>query len=228
MTKAGKLYPPAVQRSVSEHEGARFFANQDGSYGLADSEAFKAAFGYTKSLYDSGLTLKVDDWSSDWQPAVADGKIASFLNASWLKHFLPTFAPAQSGKWKVGLWPQLSPLADQRYGSEAGGSVFVVLKRSADAQAAADYLRQVFLEREGAMTAFRGFGSTPMIKSAKDEFLELRKSPVRPDAMSDADFALLPGNYFGPDAAVKELESYEYVRVMQNDPQASKGLDIAN
>jgi ABC-type glycerol-3-phosphate transport system substrate-binding protein len=213
---------------LSAYDGSRFFANEDGTYSIADSAALKDVFTFIKSLYDSGLTIKVDDWSSDWQPAIADGKVASFLNASWLKHFLPTFAPEQSGKWKVDLWPQLSPLADQRYGSEAGGSVFVVLKRSANAEAAADYLRKVFLEREGAMTAYKGFGTTPMIKSAKDEFLELSKSPVRPDGMSDADFALLPGNYFGPEVAIRELESYEYVKVLQYDPQASKGLDIMN
>jgi ABC-type glycerol-3-phosphate transport system substrate-binding protein len=212
---------------VSAYPDARFFADENGAFTVTSNPAFRDAFGLVKQLVDSGVTNKIDDWSSDWQPAIADNKVASFLNANWLKFFLPTFAPAQGGLWNVGLWPQLSPLADQRYGSEAGGSVFVVMKRSVNAQAAADYLRQVFFDKAGALAAYNAIGVTPLIKSAKDDFLALSEKPQKPEGMSDADFALQPGNYFGPAFAKTELESYDYVKVLKYDPAASKGLDIA-
>lgn len=213
---------------VSAYPETRFFADEHGTFTLTSNPAFRDAFGFVKTLVDSGVTIEIDDWSSDWQPAIADNKVASFLNASWLKFFLPTFAPAQTGLWNVGLWPQLTPLADQRYGSEAGGAVFVVLKRSANAQAAADYLRQVFFEKAGALAVYNARGVTPLIKSAKEDFLALSEKPQRPAGMSDADFALQPSNYFGPTFAKTELDSYDYVKVLQYDPAASKGLDIAN
>lgn len=211
---------------VSAYPDSRYFADENGTFTVTSNPAFKDAFGFLKALVDSGVTNKIDDWSTDWQPAIADNKVASFLNANWLKFFLPTFAPEQTGKWKVALWPQLSPLADQRYGSEAGGSVFVVLKRSANAHAAADYLRKVFFEREGALAAYRALGVTPLIKSAREDFLAIAEKPVKPEGMSDADFAAQPGNYFGPTFAKTELESYDYVKVLNYDPAASKGLDI--
>lgn len=213
---------------VSAYPGSRYFADESGTFTVTSNPAFKDAFGFIKTLYDSGVTNKIDDWSTDWQPAIAGDKVASFLNANWLKFFLPTFAPAQAGKWNVALWPKLSPLADQRYGSEAGGSVFVVLKRAPNAVAASEYLHKLLLEREGAIAAFNAIGMTPLIKSARDEFLEKSRNPVKPEGMSDADFALQPGNYFGPTFAETELGSYDYVKVLQYDPAASKGLDIIN
>jgi hypothetical protein len=200
---------------VSAYPDARFFADESGSFTVTSNPAFRESFALVRTLIDSGAVNKIDDWSSDWQPAIADNKIASFLLANWLKFFLPTFAPTQAGLWNVALWPQFSPMADQRYGSEAGGSVFVVMKRSANAQAAADYLRQAFFEKAGALAAYNAI------------VLALSEKPQKPEGMSDADFALQPGNYFGPAFARTELESYDYVKVLQYDPSASKGLDIA-
>ncbi len=213
---------------VSAYPDTKFFAGTDGTFTVTSNPAFKESFGFLKQLIDAKVTLPVDDWSSDWQPAIADGKVAGFLNANWLKLFLPTFAPAQTGTWKVGLWPQLTPLADQRYGSEAGGSVFVVMKRAPNAQAAADYLRQVFLDKAGALVAYNTLGTTPLVKSAKDDFLAANQKPVKPADMSDADFASQPSVFFGPDLAATELQSYDFVKVLQYDPAASKGLDIMN
>ena len=213
---------------ISAYPDSRYFADESGHFTVTSNPAFKAAFGFLKNLVGSGVTNKIDDWSSDWQPAIANGKVASFLNANWLKFFLPKFAPEQTGKWSVTLWPALTPLADQRYGSEAGGSVFVIPKKAPNAKAAADYLHKVFLEKEGALAAFTALGTTPLIKSAKDDFLARAAKPTKPAGMSDTDFALQPANYFGPTFARTEIGSYDYVKVLKYDPAASKGLDIIN
>ena len=213
---------------ISAYPGARFFADKNGQFQIGSSPAFKESFAFLKQLYASNVTLKVDDFNSDWQPAIAQGKVASFLNAVWLRLFLPKFAPDQAGLWKVTAWPQLTPLADQRFGSEAGGSVFVVLKRAKNAAAAADFLRQVFLDATGAFAVFQDTGVTPLIRTAKDEFLAAMAKPQRPAGMSDRDFALQPANYFGPKLAEAELASYDRVKVLGYDPAASRGLDIIN
>ncbi len=211
---------------ISAYPGSRYFADKDGTYTLTTNPAFKESFSFLKTLYDSGLTAKIDDWSSDWQPAIANGQVASFLGANWLKVFLPNFAPDLAGKWGVSLWPSLAPLADQRHGTESGGAVYVVPKDAPNASAAVDYLRKVYFEKEGALAMSMALGQTPLIKSAKDEFLARAANPVKPDGMSDKDFALNPDNYFGSTLAPTEIGSFDYATVLQYDPAASKGLDI--
>jgi ABC-type glycerol-3-phosphate transport system substrate-binding protein len=211
---------------VSAYPDTKMYADRDGNYTLTTNKAYADAFEIQKRLVDSGVTLKIDDFSSDWQPAVADNKIAGFLLSNWLKVFLPTFAPDQKGLWKGGLWPQLTPYGDQRYGCEGGGSVLVVMKRSPNAQAAVDYLRQVFLEKAGEMLVYQSYGATPLLKSAKDDFLEAVKNPQKLEGMSEADFAKQPGVFFGPEFLEQELASYDYVLVPDFDPAASKALAI--
>lgn len=211
---------------VSAYPNSTYFADPQGNFTLSTNKAFADAFQFLKSLLDAKVTLPVDDWSSDWQPAIADNKVSGFLLANWLKFFLPTFAPDQHGLWKVALWPKLSPLADQRYGSEAGGSVMVVPKRAPNAKAAAEFLSKVFLDKKGAMVPFDAIGLTPLLKSLKDDLLAKVKTPVRPAGMSDKDFAAQPSVYFGSDLTALELQSYDYVKVLSYDPAASKGLDI--
>jgi ABC-type glycerol-3-phosphate transport system substrate-binding protein len=213
---------------VSAYPDTAMYADRDGNFTLTSNKAYAAAFEIQKKLLDSGVTLKVDDFSSDWQPAIAGNKIAGFLLSNWLKVFLPTFAPDQKGLWKAGLWPQLTPYADQRYGCEGGGSVLVVFKRAPNAQAAVDYLRQVFLEKAGEMLVYQSYGATPLLKSAKDDFLAAVKNPQKPADMSDADFAKQPGVFFGADFLETELKSYDYVRIPDFDPASSKGLALVS
>jgi len=215
-----------VGELVSAYPNSTYFADQQGNFTLSSNKGFAEAFTFLKSLLDAKITLTADDWSTDWQPAIANNKVASFLLANWMKLFLPTFAPDQHGMWKVALWPQLSPLADQRYGSEAGGSVNVVPKRAPNASAAVEFLSQVFLDKKGAMVPYNAIGLTPMLKSLKDDLLAGAKNPVRPSGMSDSDFAAQPNVFFGPDLIALELQSYDYVKVLNYDPAASKGLDI--
>lgn len=211
---------------VSAYPDAKYFADQQGNFTLSSNKGFAEGLTFLKSLLDSKVTLSVDDWSSDWQPAIADGKVAGFLLANWLKFFLPGFAADQKGMWKAALWPQLSPLADQRYGSEAGGSVFIIPKRAPNAKLAAQMAAKIFLEPKGALAAFNAIGMTPLVKSAKDQVIAAAKSPKKPDGMSDKDFAAQPSVFFGPDFMPLELQSYDYVKVLDYDPTASKGLDI--
>ncbi len=210
---------------ISAYPGSIYFADTNGNFTLSSNQAFADTFKFLKSLYEAKITMPVDDWSPDWQPAIVDNKVSGFLLSSWMKGFLPTFAPDQKGLWKVALWPELLPFSDQRYGSEAGGSVMVVPKRSANAKAAADFLSQVFFDQKGAMVPYNTLGLTPMLKSLKDDLLAKAKNPEK-GMLSDKDYAALPSVFFGPDYMALELQSYDYVKVLNYDPAASKGLDI--
>jgi ABC-type glycerol-3-phosphate transport system substrate-binding protein len=202
------------------------FADDSGAYQLTTNPAFADALTFLKDLKDSGVALPIDDWSSDWQQAWADEAIAGSLISNWMKFFLPTFAPDQTGNWEAALWPQLGPLADQRYGSEAGGSVFIIPQRSENHAAAVDYLTKMFLDKDGALAVYAATGTTPLLKSAREDFLAAAQSAEKPAGMSDADWAAQPANFFGPDYFDVELSSYDYVKVLAYDPSAAEEIPI--
>jgi ABC-type glycerol-3-phosphate transport system substrate-binding protein len=210
---------------VSPDPEARM-ADVDGKYYVTEKKAFADAFKFLKDIYVAGITFPIDDWSSDWQQAFADEAICGFMCASWVKFFLPSFAPAQSGQWTVDLWPKLEPMADQRYGSEAGGAVYIVPKQSQHPELAAETLAKTFLDKEGAIAAYEATGMTPLMKSAHDEFLEKAANPERTEGMSDEDWAAHPANFFGPGYFEAELASYDYVKVFPYDPSAAAEIDI--
>jgi ABC-type glycerol-3-phosphate transport system substrate-binding protein len=210
---------------LSAYPDARF-ADDDGNYQVTTHPGFAAAFTFLKDVSGAGIALPIDDWTSDWQQSWAQEAIAGSLLANWLKFFLPTFAPKQTGKWKVAFWPQLTPLTDQRYGSEAGGSVYVVPKRAKNATQAVDYLTKMFLDKQGSLAVYGTTGTTPLLKSAKDDFLAAVSNTTKPAGMSDADWAAQPANFFGPDFFDVELASYDYVKILPYDPSAAQEVPI--
>jgi ABC-type glycerol-3-phosphate transport system substrate-binding protein len=210
---------------LSAYENARM-AETDGTYMITSHPAFADMFNLLKDLYDSEATLRIDDFSSDWQQAFADEAIMGSLLSNWMKRFLPGFAPEQTGLWKTALWPELAPLADQRFGSEAGGAIVVVPKQAPNAQRAVDYATRLTLDKTGAMAIFRAEGETPLMKSAQPEVLEEMRNLQRPEDVTEDAFKLHPVNYFGPELMEMEFASYETVRIFPYDPSASVEIPI--
>ncbi len=202
------------------------FADANGKFLVDSLQPFKDCFQMMKEITDAAIALPIDDWSSDWEQAFADEGIVGSLCANWMKLFIPGFAPLQSGKWKGVLWPTLDPYGDQRYGSTKGGGGYSVPKRCPHPQEAAEYLRMAWLTPEGCMATFRADGLVPLLKSLREETLEADRSPVRPEGMSDGDWAALPSNYFGPNALEVEFQSYDFVRVVPYDPSIQKEYTI--
>lgn len=210
---------------LSAYPDARM-ADDSGAYQLTTNPAFADTFKFLKTIKDAGIAMPVDDWTTDWQPAIANEAVGGFLLANWLKFFLPTFAPKQSGQWAVTYWPALSPMQDQKFGSEAGGSVVVVPKRAPNVQAAIGYLTKTFLDKQGSVALFQNGFVTPLIKSAKGDVLDYVRNAKKPADMKDEDWAALPRNYFGPDYQQFELDSYDTVKVFNYDPAATKEFSI--
>jgi multiple sugar transport system substrate-binding protein len=223
------LGPQPVQYWIGEflsaYPDARF-ADEGGNYQVKTNPAFADTFTFMKEIQDSGIALAVDDWTTDWQPSFAQEAIGASLLANWMKFFLPTFAPKQAAKWKVANWPALAPLADQKFGSEAGGSVVVVPKRAPHVQEAMDYLNKTFLDKKGSVALFQNGFVTPLLKSAQGDVLDYVHNAKKPADMKDEDWAALPQNFFGPDYQQFEFSTYDNVKVFNYDPSATKEIDI--
>jgi len=202
------------------------FATEDGKYVVTTNQCFADNFKFHKDIFDAKIALPIDDWSTDWQKGFTDSAICGSFIATWMKFFLPKFVPEQKGKWKVDLWPVLQPLADQRYGSDAGGSVYVIFKKCPNPTLAVDYNNKMWLTKAGALAVYKAVGNTPAVKSARDDFLSMAKNPQRPEGMSDDVWAVQPANFFGPDYFELELKSYDYLKVFNFDPSATKEKPI--
>jgi len=212
---------------LSAYPDARM-ASTDGKYQLTSNKAFAETFKFMKDIQDAKITLPIEDFSNDWKQSFDQEAIAGVLGANWLKFFLPGYAPKQSGKWKVANWPSLAPLADESFGSEAGGSIWIVPKRAPHAQEAVAYLSKLTIDKQGSVGVYKGGGFTPLLKSARDEVLSYARSATKPVSMSDADWAAQPQNFFGPDFPALEFQSYDTVKVFPYDPSASSEVPILN
>jgi multiple sugar transport system substrate-binding protein len=214
-----------VWEVLSAYPDARF-AEPGGKWRVTTDKAFSETFKFFKDIYDAKIALPIEDWSTDWQKGFEDSAICGSFISNWMKDFLPKFAPEQGGKWEFGLWPVLEPLADQRYGGDTGGGICMVPKRCAHPEEAVDYLTKMYLEKEGQLAIFKALGYTPLVKSARDEYLNWGRTQTKPEGMSDDEWAIMPYVYFGPEIQEAELESFEYLRAFQMDPSAVKEKSI--
>lgn len=214
---------------LSAYPDVHIYDKASNSYQLTSNPAFSQAFTFLQQIHAAGITLPIDDFSTDWAQAFQKEQICGVLCANWLKEFLPQYATAeQSGKWKVTPWPKLSPsLSDQSTGSEAGGSVYVIPANAPHADAAIEYMKHYLLDAKGSVAQWKQNGViTPLLKSAQPEVLDFFQNGTKPANVSDTDWALQPQNFFGKDFQQIEFNSYTSVKVFDYDPSASKEIDI--
>ncbi|MBO0793440.1 MAG: extracellular solute-binding protein [Ktedonobacteraceae bacterium] len=203
------------------------FADRSGTYNLTTNPAFATSLNFIKQLHDSGIAYPIDDFTADWPAAIKNGSICGFLIANWMKNFLPGYATvAQTGKWKAKNWPTLFSEADQRYGSDAGGSVFVVPTTAPNKSLALEYLTRMRLDKQGALAVFNAIGNPPIMKSTQADVLDAIENTKKSDSISQDQWQNLPQNFFGKDYFPTEFASYNFTKSFGYDPSAIKQFAI--
>jgi multiple sugar transport system substrate-binding protein len=199
------------------------FASSNGDYQITTNPGFEQVFSFLRQIADSKIAYPVDDFTTDWPGAIANEKICGFLGADWLDEFIPGYAtPSQYGKWKAIPWPTLSPMANEQYGSDAGGSLFVVPKGAANSQAAIEFLKQWRLSPAGSLAAFNATGILPVNQTTASTVISSLNTAKRPASTSQTDWLELPQHYFGTDYIPTKLEAMNRVKVFGYDPAAVK------
>lgn len=194
------------------------FADKSGKFQVESNPAYKAVLSFMREIKQSGIAYPVDDFTTDWPGAIKNEKICGFLGASWMSEFLPGYAgTAQSGKWKTIPWPELSPLKDQRLGSDAGGSVIVVPKGAPHEAIAVELLRQARFTEEGSLAYQATNGSGSVLKSTQSRIISDAKK-------NESGTGALATNlkFFGPNYLTQQFDSYDNSRAFGYDPQATK------
>lgn len=184
-------------------------ANEDGTFNVTTDERFAEIFERIKTLSTSGIALPVEDWSSDWQPSIQEGKIASFLIQSWMVEFLRQFAPEQKGLWEIAPWPEFA-----RNGGQGG--VRMIPEASESKDAAFAYLQAMQLSPAGKIGLWRQNGIAPVTVEANAELNSML--PTIRESMTDEEWEASFLNFYGMEVMEKILDTTQYIKIFEYDP----------
>jgi hypothetical protein len=84
----------------------------------------------------------------------------------------------------------------------------------------------MLLQPKGALDEWQRTGNPMSIKSVRPQILELARTMKRPAGMTDAEWAIVPANYFGPDFMQPIFNAFDWYHVPAFDPAATAELTL--
>jgi len=124
-----------------QSSGEWYFKN-DGSLNITDNKAMRAAIDTLIKINQAGIATNPVDWN-EYTGDIVKGNIAGDLNAAWMISII-TAAKDQSGKWGAANFPRLDGFPNARNSTSNGGSGWLVLASSPNAETAVDFLDKTF------------------------------------------------------------------------------------
>ena len=125
---------------VPQSAGTWYF-DDEGKANLAGNEVIKATLETVKELADAGIVYEAVDWA-EYISALNTGKAASTIQGCWILGSV-VLADDQKGDWGVTNIPRLEVEGATNY-SNQGGSSWLVLNSSKNAEVAVDFLNKTF------------------------------------------------------------------------------------
>lgn len=205
------------------------FATKSGNYSnIISNPAYSQVFEFWRTLKNSGVVYPTDDFSTDWGPAIKDGKISSFLSATWMTSYIPEYATlSQKGLWAAAPWPKFSPdYADQTFGSDVGGAIYVVPAQAPNKDLAVEFLTKARLDPKGSMAVFKSTGVVSNNKSNYNPTIQYFSSAKKPDGVSNSDWESEPAQYFGLDYYKEYFASFDRIRTTEYSPKDVEQMNI--
>jgi multiple sugar transport system substrate-binding protein len=201
-----------VVGELESGNGTQTYDKKTGKFVAATNPGLRDAFTALQQLRASGVVdTQFDDFSPQWQAALADGQVASVPSGSWMAEFLPTYAPKLAGKWGVTTWPSLG--GDKNGGgSEAGGPVMVIPSQipTADKDAAVRFLIDMFMTKKGSLISYPIGNIVPNVTAAQG-------AP-----------AVRDNKYFGSSLVNAYKAASTNYKVLNYDPAALQEIQIIN
>ncbi|MDR9855106.1 extracellular solute-binding protein [Paenibacillus sp. VCA1] len=148
-----------IYTQVNAQSDKIYFDKNENFIGENPSSSMKKAWDFAVKASQIGLLANASTFSSEWNAAANNGKIASFVGAVWCKEILMQAAPDTSGKWRVAR----APGGD----GNNGGSFLAIMKTSKHPQEAFDVIQ--WLENpENQVTAMKEINLFPSAVKALD------------------------------------------------------------
>ena len=201
-----------VVGELESGNGTQIFDKKTGRFVVARDPGLREAFTSLAELRASGVVdTQFDDFSPQWQAALADGQVASVPSGSWMAEFLPMYAPKLAGDWGVTTWPSLGGDANGG-GSEAGGPVMVIPNQipTADKDAAVRFLIDMFMTKKGSLLTYKIGNVVPNVTAAQG-------AP-----------AVVKNSYFGSSFIKAYKAASANYKVLNYDPSALLEIQIIN
>lgn len=144
--------------------GEGLYFDQD-SRVLVTSERFVRAFEVAVAARRLKLDARVMAWSNEWAEGFKRGTLATELSGAWLVGQLSNWiAPQTRGLWRVAQLPEDSAAA-------YGGAFYAIPKHLTPERKnlAWAFIRQMTLERELQLSAFKKFDAFPALRASHDD-----------------------------------------------------------
>jgi ABC-type glycerol-3-phosphate transport system substrate-binding protein len=118
-------------------------------------------------FWEEGLAAGQEWWTDPWYKALANGKVATVVEAVWMGTFLKSFiAPDAEGEWGVFLMPVWEP-GDAR-ASNDGGSALAIFEETEQKEAAWAYTRFHLGLEESQLEMYRKLDIFPSLETTYD------------------------------------------------------------
>ena len=135
-----QLSDGGLMRVMMQSAGSWYF-NDDGSVNIANNAVLKEAMETYKKINDSGIFKPATSWD-EWVGAINSGDAATITTGVWIVGSIKA-GTDQSGKWAVAPVPRLNATGAKN-ASNLGGSSWYVLDKSANRDAALDFLKTMY------------------------------------------------------------------------------------
>ena len=114
-----------VFNALSQQAGAEWWSLDDGQWSVdIDSDASQQVADYWNGLVDEGVLATFKTNTPEWQAAIANGTLASWISAVWAPPLIAQNAPDTTGLWGAVRIPQWE--AGEQVSGVVGGSGTIV------------------------------------------------------------------------------------------------------
>lgn len=140
----------------SEH----IYFNQDEEFiGESPSSSMRTAWDMAVKASELDLLAGANTSTSEWNAAINNGRVASFVGAVWMKEILQQAAPDTTGNWRVAR----APGGD----GNNGGSFLAIMKTSEYPQEAFEVIKWI-QSPDNQIQSFKNINLFPSAKAALD------------------------------------------------------------
>ncbi len=141
-------------------QGKDLYFTPSGQFIGENSNQVKKAWTIANKAYSEGIIANVDRWTPEWNAAMNNGDIASFVGAVWMKKVLKDAAPDTAGKWRIAR----APGGD----GNNGGSFLAILKSSPHPKEAFEVIKWL-QNPDNQLEAFKNLDLFPSAPSVYDK-----------------------------------------------------------
>ncbi len=164
--------------AIMMQSAGTWYFDANGKTNIVNNKALHECMRIYSQMIAEGICLAATDWNA-YIATIQTGAVAGTINGCWIIGSI-TAVPEQSGKWAAVNTPRIASMPESVNYSSNGGSSWMVLASSKNADIAVDFLNKTFagstelydtiLPKSGAIGTWLPAGSSPVYSKPQDFF----------------------------------------------------------